>query len=64
MRAMDLLIRALRIFAIFSTRESPSPVTPARSQALAISGEPKVALVTPVTEIPFSRRRVTNVRAL
>jgi len=64
MSVMEAPILAPRMVFMFSTRESPSPMTPALSHALAISGVPKVALVTPVTEIPFSRRRVTSVSAL
>lgn len=50
--------------AIFSIRESPSPKTPARSQALAISWDPRAALVTPVTEMPTLLSRSTSARAL
>ncbi len=45
-------------------RESPSPLTPARSNERAISGEPRVAFVTAVTEMPRSASRSTSVRAL
>ena len=64
MRVSRAVIEAARNVRRFSTRESPSPVTPARSHTLAISAEPSVALVTPVTEIPRAARVPTSASAL
>ena len=50
--------------ARFSTRESARPTTPPLRMALATEGEPRVALVTPVTVIPLPASRSTRVRAL
>jgi len=55
---------APRSRSMFSMRESPSERTPARSMAPATSGDPSVALVMPVTEIPRGDSRSTRVRAL
>ena len=64
MSVIDAGKRARRIVSIFSTRESPSALIPARTKTAAISGEPSVAFVTPVTEMPRTASRSTSVRAL
>ena len=64
MRVIGAEASARSIASMFSIRESPSPRTPARSIASAISGEPRVAFVTPVTEMPRMASFSTSVRAL
>ncbi len=49
---------------MFSILESPKSRTPASSQVLAISVDPRHALVTPVTLIPFFSSWVTKEWAL
>ncbi len=50
--------------ARFSIRESPTPVAPPRSIAVATPGEPSEAFVMPVTPIPNGSSCATRVRVL
>lgn len=52
------------LFGVLPSRMSASSQMPTRSHALEISGDPRNAFATPVTEVPFARSRVSNARAL